>query len=473
MNDDDLLLGTGLDGETGRPLGRDLDLDLALRVATGLRLPPAEAARDRREVERRREGDLGGRWGVLEKDLASSGWAVLFPAEGDPEVRRALEPLLALRREEAGRHYRQLEGPEGYRPGEGFRELAQRLGLSPDAPDPERFPCHLLLVGGPEQIPFEIQERLGRSYNVGRLAFDTAAEHGSYARSVVAQARGEGPKRRELAFFGARNPGDGAMAKTCDRLVAPLARRTAEKAAGRPVAAHLADAATKARLGELLGGAATPALLFAAAHGISWGAGHPRQREEQGALVCQDFPGDQAWAGRGPIPPEHTFAAADLVGRDADLSGLVAFLFACHGWGTPELDAYPERESGEPRRLAPAPLLARLPQRLLAHPGGGALAVIGHLERTWGYSFLWKGLGDHRQPFEEGLDMLLDGLPVGAALEPFRDRALRLRVELAEEIESLRAGEIREHESLVALYTAAHDARNYFLLGDPAVKLAG
>jgi hypothetical protein len=67
---------------------------------------------------------------------------------------------------------------------------------------------------------------------------------------------------------------------------------------------------------------------------------------------------------------------------------------------------------------------------VLGHPAGGALAVVGHVERTWGYSFLWKGVGPITQAFEQALGGLLAGQPVGLAMEPFARRAYDLADDL-------------------------------------------
>ena len=185
----------------------------------------------------------------------------------------------------------------------------------------------------------------------------------------------------------------------------------------------LREQATKANLGQLLGGARTPAVLFTAGHGVEFPQTDPRQLAHQGALLCQDWPGPKAW--NRSLPEDHYFAANDL-GENASLAGLISFHFACYGAGTPALDGSTRRAFEYREGSAPHPFLAALPMRLLSRPRGGALAVVGQAERAWGYSFLWPGAGAQTAVFESSLDRLRDGYPIGAATAPFHQRHAEL-----------------------------------------------
>ena len=177
--------------------------------------------------------------------------------------------------------------------------------------------------------------------------------------------------------------------------------------------------ATRANLLEPLHAAdpgRRPAFLFTASHGLEWPNGHESQVAEQGALLCQDWPGLGV-----PPRPEHCVKAADI-DDDAQLHGLVAFLFACHGAGTPAFDQFLADRTKGPVPIAGRPFVAALPQRLLSHPNGPALAVFGHVERAWGYSIRPRGLGPRLRPFRNLLSRVLKGEPVGHATKDLSDR---------------------------------------------------
>ena len=143
-----------------------------------------------------------------------------------------------------------------------------------------------------------------------------------------------------------------------------------------------------------------PALLFSASHGMSFPAGDSRQLPHQGALLCQDWPGPKEHKGR--IPEDYYFSADDLT-ADHNLLGMLAFFFACYGAGTPHMDDFYRKAFMERKAIAPHAFLSQLPQRMLTHSKGGALAVVGHVERAWGYSFYWQGVViAYRIPFPKG-----------------------------------------------------------------------
>jgi len=194
----------------------------------------------------------------------------------------------------------------------------------------------------------------------------------------------------------------------------------------------------------------------------------PRQMPHQGALLCQDWPGPRRH--RGEIPHDHYFAADD-VGEGARLLGTIAFHFACYGAGTPRLDDFPGNSLRIADVVAPRPFVSRLPRRLLGHPRGGVLAVIGHVERAWGYSIRPAGLGNRLLPFRNLLGRVLRGDPVGLATKDFSDRYAASTMRILNLTTGTNPGPKPREAEMKALWVERNDAQNYVLLGDPAVRL--
>ncbi len=465
---DDLLFFNGVNGATG---------DYGLPPMTGEKLSrfiQGEATPEDLSELRFRQGQqdrehFGVKEGVDPKKLEETGWGVVFAHDADPAVREALAPLLDLRREQAQERFKIYQKGEGYRPGEAKAKFLARHGAGPGPADPAKVPYYLLLAGSPEAIPYRFQSQLDVQYAVGRLHFDTVEEYARYAESVVRAERDPVKLARQVSFFGVANDGDVATRLSTEHLVTPLVDYLRQNRSDLQVGACLGEQATKANLARLLGGADTPALVFTASHGMEFPHGHASQIPHQGALLCQDWPGPEAW--RGEVPQDFYFAADDLA-SDAELLGLIGFHFACYGAGTPRLDEFAKQAFKDRATIAPHAFLAALPTKMLSHPRGGALAVIGHVERAWGYSFLWQGAGSQTTVFESTLDRLLDGHPVGSALEYFDQRYAELSTVLADQLEEIEYGAEADPYELAGMWTANNDARGYVIPGDPAARLA-
>lgn len=460
------LVANGVDGVRGTYLLDPMTPAALLERVEG---GPAPGPTERRPIT-----------GVDPRDLASAGWGAVLPAaltpDEDRRLRQALAPLLELRRAQAGGRFQLFAGPDGYRPGQSASDFMAQHGIGPGPVDPEKMPYYLLLVGDADAIPYPVQHDLDLALAVGRIGFETPEELRRYAESVVAAEAGNLTRPRRAAFLAPSH--DPATEMSCRGLVEPLARRIGEHLAGERRGAGQAEEtngwATETLLAEdadrdafesVLGRRA-PAFAFTASHGVGFPADHPRQAALQGALLSQGWPGP----GAGSLRREHYFAAED-VPRDGVVGGLVSFHFACYGAGTPYRDRFAHRTGGPVRSLAPKPLVARLPQRLLSHPNGGALAVIGHVDRAWGWSFVW-GQSYQIEAFDSTVREILDGYPVGAAMEHFGQRHGQLSAMLAGLWTRRRQGESVDDERFAGLWTAANDAGAYVILGDPAVRLA-
>ena len=468
-SDDNLIYFNGINGLTGEYTLPPMSGKKLAGLVTGEE--PPENLSELRYRQQKGAGDhLGVREGVDPHKLEESGWGVIFAHDADPAVKEALSDLLALRESEAGEYYHVYEGPDGYRPGESKSKFLARHGAGPGPADPEKVPYYLLIVGSPEAIPYKFQTQLDVQYAVGRIHFNSLQEYANYARSVVAAESGKVKLSRRAAYFGVAHKDDPATKSTAANLVEPLYQKYKDFGAdGEQWSADLflEEQASKANLARLLGGDLTPALLFTGSHGMELPVTDKRQPEHQGALICSDWPGP----GGGGIKQEYYFAGEDLT-ADTNLLGMISFFFACYGGGTPLEDKFFRTAFKDaPEKIAPYPFMAQLPRQMLALPQGGALAAIGHVERAWGYSFLWPGAGAQVVHFESTLEALMKGYRVGYALEYFNERYAEIATVLSDDLDDIEAGQAYDPYELASMWTANNDARGYAIIGDPAVRL--
>ncbi|MBX0327927.1 hypothetical protein K2Z83_09595 [Oscillochloris sp. ZM17-4] len=467
---------------------------------------------------------------IDQNKIQEAGWAVVIHAQEDVAVLKALWPLIEHRMIQMGFGKRDFDFQSGdtscgawlsrhtdggartfkdaihWQPGQTPRwdeitvppvllvESGERVnawlkrhGTSQAPVDPAQgVPFYLMIVGRPGPldlsdqtfIPLNFQYELDMFWGVGRLAFtDEGGRHRiddyrAYAERVVAwEQRPDAASRlrKELAFFGTRHEGDISTERSTEELVKPL---LAWSQGGKiPVerqfehTVSLGTDATKDNLARLLSASAPPALLFSATHGIGLPMSDPsRLVMNQGALLTADF-------AYGSIRPEHWLSGADLGAMsDLNVEGMIAVLFACYGIGCPQQDEFIFDANKQRRQIAPFPFISQLPQRMLVN---GALAVLGHVERAWTYSFSGTEAGttSQIQPFQDVLGRLMRGIPAGSATDQFNVIQGARSLTLTEELEYL-LYDAKPKPQLARLWMARNDARNYLLLGDPAVRLA-
>jgi len=485
-NNEPLLFVNGLNGSTGSYLQAPI---------LGEQLPDLVQA-IRRQNRPDNEGELRERankighaapkFGVDPTKLEESGWGVIFPAYSSSDaarqkeveaIKEALHPLLDWRNKQTqGRFEKWVNGE-----GKGFmvgkddkRSWLARHGMGTGRPDPKLVPYYLLIVASPEDIPFRFQSELDVMYAVGRLHFDRIEDYAVYAQNVVQTEGSQAQPNRRIRFFGVSNPGDEFTPRSLDRLITPLSDKLKTDLPKWDVATITGSKASAQALQALLSQENRPALLFTSSHGMFFQSDDSRQQTQQGALVCQDWPGPN-----NPVKREHYFAAEDLP-SDANLSGLIAFFVACFGAGTPQLNEYSKFDALYPAtalgaNLASRPMLSQLPVQMLCRPKGGALAVVGHVERLWTTSFDLDPSMKQGQisAFVDMLSMLFAGHPIGSALDPMNGRYAELATELGDKQEQLDYSLPVDPQEFVTTWVANNDARGYMLVGDPAVRLAG
>lgn len=457
----------GVVAETGETRPEFTDNSLHL-------IAPAPAAALARDAN---QPDLDTDAGVTDPmDLTQTGWCAVFAADADPTIKASLKPLLDLRASQVNDNtlFRIFEGSQGVRKGQSADSWAMTKGIGLNAPvnPQDGVPYYMLLVGSPTEISFEFQAELGMQWAVGRLYFDDLSDYAAYAQKVVAyETSGTVARNRRAAIWMPRNAEDVATPLLAGAIQSNfLGQEPGATVLGLKQKFELcpfigADA-TKDCLSHLFsthmdGGA--PSLYFTGSHGAEWSMQDAAvQRQRQGALVTQE------WTRGQPLTPNSYFSGADLP-ADADLQGSIAFMFACFGGGCPQNDSYLFTDQGQPVALSPEPMISALPQKLLSR---GMLAIIAHVDRAFSYAFENVQGTPQTQLLRDPVELLMQGKRVGLAADPLSKTWGSLAAQLGVILGGLRPGPPQPQPPGVAdLYIARDDARNYLVLGDPAVRL--
>lgn len=393
--------------------------------------------------------------GIDENDPAEAGWGIIFHENEDREIINAFQPLIEHRKT-------QIPQPRikalRYRAGQNFNRWLAGYGVGSGHIDPEKVPFYLLIAGNPEMIPFSFSQRLGMEYRVGRLSFDLAADYGNYIDSLIRFERREAKKQTAgLLVFAPSH--DAATQLSCDHLAEPLARKFVDRL---HVDRLLGEDATKAELLDRLR-AGPPQFLFSASHGLGLDLADEDQPGYQGALLCQKT------CGPGPLAATDFFSAADVT-SDLDFTGTTAFFFACFSAATPSYDRF-FRRTGSACQLAKKSFFSALPLRLLSKPNGAALAILGHIDRAWGFSIVNERSDELLIPFENALLRPLNGRPSGQALKDFYDKYASYSIELTDLMDTRELGGDVDPKELVLAWARRNDAGGYVLLGDPAARV--
>ncbi len=487
-----------------------LPAPMLVNAETGQAYPPlpAESLRylgrdllgaEHRAVTAAESGHLAVDYSVGDPDdLTRAGWCILFPSTTDPDVqarldaiKTQLQPLIDLRESQVQDDglFKVFEGRSGAKLGQTAENWAMYRGVSLTAPvSPTKgVPYFVLIVGGPEWISFEFQQLLKMQWVVGRLAFDDVEDYGRYAKAVVEyESAGFKPvQSRSAAVWVTRHDGDVNTAvlsgAICDDFVDSTNKLGSDSRCQFELQAFKNEAATWQALSDVLCGKSkggAPALLFTGSHGAEYSIDNPDQRRMQGALLTQD------WKYNSTPNGHDLFSAAD-VPAEAKVQGCIAFLFACFGGGCPAENSYYYNADGTKKPVANQPMVAALPQALLSH---GMLAVIAHVDLAFQWAFEDVNGTPQVQAIRNPLELLMQGKRVGLAADSLSLMWSTLSAQLgmdfggfalsaaaaalsASGAEPAAQLNTKDATKLANRTIARDDARNYIVLGDPAVRL--
>ncbi|ATB36879.1 hypothetical protein CYFUS_002294 [Cystobacter fuscus] len=419
-------------------------------------------------------------------ELPAQRWGVVAPEGPDGDRLLALiTPLRELRQQGQGAPVRIYRAP----PDMDAPTAAQwkRRVLQDEKVAEADRPRYLLMLGDLDQLSLEMQQILGGDGFIGRLAFSRDADYEAYVEKVLRWDKNPSASPQARALFYTAHDGTRATSVGYQGLITPSLQSCRERQ-------ELGDFPAKEILelgdGEngsvdrLLEQAASrePSVLFSLSHGL----GAPRQG-------WKSVDAQHRLQGAMSLGAGQTLDASALANQPF-LPGGLWFYLACFGAGTPSRSAFHSwlsqlRDAGQftgplDRLLASLPrqgerpFVAALPKTVLANPQG-PLAVVGHMDLAWSYSFQDPGTTAKNRPsrFQGLLRSLVSGRRAGVGLNAlsrfFTDANTELTTlyELQEEARRSGHPDPVDPTQRAHLWMLRQDLAGYVLLGDPAVQL--
>lgn len=343
-------------------------------------------------------------------------------------------------------------------------------------------PYYVLIVGGPEQVPFRFQSMLDGAVAVGRVDFDSIEDLKQYVEKIIRLEKAEGPVVARKAIIFAPNWGLDDPTFFSKTFMAQPLSEYARSDLNFPTTTLFEDDATKAKLTKAVVNS-NPAMIYIASHGLA----APKedlgvQKRYNGAICCQDM--------IAPGNPHHEgfYSADDVPDDGTPAEGSVFFDFSCYGYGTPaRSDFYHwtrDRTSGtdgDRSFNATEDFVSALPKKLLAHPRG-PIGFFGHVDTAWLHAFAdpanpyvldrWTA---RMGPFKKAVEQILGAHSLGTVLNSINSGFNIGSNMLADTYDRIRSGaEVMTPEKsskLVDLWIRRNDGQNYMLFGDPGTRV--
>jgi hypothetical protein len=336
------------------------------------------------------------------------------------------------------------------------------IGRSPLGLGRESIPYYLMIYGGPERVPWELQYQLNHSYAVGRLHV-TDESLGNYVGALRSGWRDAAVNPKATVIW-STDHGPSDITALMRDVIGKKLHESFLSDVDLQSDCHFFDGHGHATTANLLAAlkATLPALIITTSHGQTYPLDDPRAMAASlGFLVDQDY---------------HSLGPTDLDGWNPN--GAIWYAHACCSAGASEYSQFEglcgpgSQIDNVMKRVAEVGnCVAPLPSALLGSKKP-LRAFIGHVEPTFDWTLMNP---DTRQALTDSIrqamyNELYQPSPVGRALRRWHDQLAALGGTYQANLTEFERGG-NTGESMLRTKLVSCDVQSTVLLGDPTAIL--